>query len=72
VTASKKLCEDYKKRKVKAFKQDLNELLDKYEFSGWRRARVTEECLEIVEEQVHEVVAHHQMILDLKDKKKVV
>lgn len=71
----KKLCEDYKERKVNEFKKDLDVLLDKYDFSGFHRSRITEECMDIAEEQIGNKLSlhiHNQMRLDLKEKKKVV
>ena len=75
MTVDKKLCEDYKERKVKAFKKDLDALLDKHDFSGHHRTKITEECMDVVEEQIGNRLAQHihgQMRLDLKEKKKVV
>ena len=75
MTVDKKLCEDYKKRKANEFKKDLDVLLDKYDFSGYHRTKITEECMGVVEEQIGNRLTkhiHEQMRLDLKEKKKMV
>ena len=48
----KKLCEIYKEKKSKAFKKDLDALLDSYEFSGWRRQCIEEQCMAMVHSQI--------------------
>jgi hypothetical protein len=52
MNSEKKLCETYKEKKMKEFKQELDNLLDRYEFSGWRRQTVEEQCMSIVQTQI--------------------
>ena len=69
-----KLCETYKKKKMKEFKKDLDNLLDRYEFSGWRRDTIEEQCMEVVKAQLaytSRATETKQLKLSLRENKKV-
>ena len=69
----KKLPETYKNKKMKEFKKDLDNLLDRYEFSGWRRDTIEEQCMAAVETQLasDKATITKQLELGLKENKKV-
>lgn len=70
----KKLCETYKNKKMKEFKKDLDNLLDRYEFSGYRRDTIEEQCMAVVKTQLaytDKATMTKQLELTLKENKKV-
>ena len=68
--------ETYKNKKMKEFKKDLDNLLDRYEFSGWRRDTIEEQCMAAVKTQLaytdkDSMSRPSQLKLGLKENKKV-